>query len=80
MARARLLAVALALSAAAGGCSGGESSGIEDDVAARYEAFPSDAQVAGTPKCWLTSAARSFALARVKLRSLTQKTPTCFGS
>jgi hypothetical protein len=45
----RLAAVVLALSAAAGGCSGGESSGIEADVAARYDAFPSDAQPAGTP-------------------------------
>jgi hypothetical protein len=48
LARARLLAAALAVTAAAGGCSGGESSGIEDDVAARYEAFPSDAQAPGT--------------------------------
>ena len=49
MARARLLAGALAVTAAAGACSGGESSGIEADVAARYDAFPSDAQAAGTP-------------------------------
>ena len=49
MARARLLAVALAVTAAAGACSGGESSGIEADVAARYDAFPSDAQAPGTP-------------------------------
>jgi len=49
VARARLVAVALAISAAAGGCAGGESPGIEADVAARYEAFPSDAQPRGTP-------------------------------
>ena len=35
------------------------------------------AQVAGTPKCWLTSAARSLGAARVRLRSLTQNTPIC---
>jgi hypothetical protein len=49
VARTRLAAVALAVSAAAGSCSGGESPGIEAEVAARYDAFPSDAQQAGTP-------------------------------
>jgi hypothetical protein len=47
--RVRLVAVALAVSAAAGACAGGEASGIEPEVAARYEAFPSDAQAHGTP-------------------------------
>jgi hypothetical protein len=46
--RARLVAVVLAVAAAAAACSGGETSGIEADVAARYEAFPSDAQAQGT--------------------------------
>jgi hypothetical protein len=49
VAAARLVGAALALAAAAGGCSSGGSSGIEDGVAARYETFPSDAQAAGTP-------------------------------
>lgn len=48
MARAGLAAVALAVSAAVAGCSG-ESSGIDADIAARYEAFPSGAQAPGTP-------------------------------
>ena len=51
MARARLVSVVLAVAAAAGACSGGETSGIEADVAARYEAFPSDAQAQGT-RAW----------------------------
>jgi hypothetical protein len=50
VAPARLVAVALWLALpAAAGCANGGSSGVEDDVAARYEAFPSDAQAAGTP-------------------------------
>jgi hypothetical protein len=49
MARVPVVAVALALSAGLGGCSGGETSGIEADIAARYEAFPSDGQAGETP-------------------------------
>jgi hypothetical protein len=49
VARARLVATALALAALAAGCAGGESSGVEGEIAARYEAFPSDAQARGTP-------------------------------
>ena len=40
--------MALAVSAGLGGCSGDEASAIEDDIAARHEAFPSDAQARGT--------------------------------
>ena len=42
-------AAALAAAAVAAGCSGGESKEIEEEVLARYGAFPSDAQPAGTP-------------------------------
>jgi hypothetical protein len=49
MARGGLVAVALAAAVAGAACSGGEDSGIEADVAARFEAFPSDAQARGTP-------------------------------
>jgi hypothetical protein len=49
VARARLVAVALAAAGAVGGCADGGASGIEADVAARYDAFPSDAQARGTP-------------------------------
>jgi hypothetical protein len=51
VARVLLVAVALAVAAAAGACSGGGTSGIEADVAARHEAFPSDAQAQGT-RAW----------------------------
>lgn len=49
MARVPLAVVTLALAAGLGACSGGEASGIEADIAARYETFPSDAQARGTP-------------------------------
>ena len=49
MARPPLVAVALAISAGLGACSGGEASGVEADIAARYETFPSDDQARGTP-------------------------------
>jgi hypothetical protein len=49
MAWAWLVAGALAVLGTAAGCSSGEGSGAEADIAARYEEFPSAAQEPGTP-------------------------------
>jgi hypothetical protein len=49
MVRGGLVALTVAASVAGAACSGGEDSEIEADVAARFAAFPSEAQPRGIP-------------------------------